>query len=134
MLGSKAWIKFQAWEEVTKVKKLLKEDQEALQRLQKDPSTCARDRGTTAIELGPKALKIGQLLNVTMAGKVANKQGSPSKSMEPFAEGGQAIIILLDALSNFFASSTSIALGSKSEKATLIRSAAQVLEEDLKRY
>ena len=88
--------------------------------------------------MGWRAYEIGQLLNT--ARKAFTKQGSveaPSKSMsngEAAAEGKQAIIVLLDALVNFFASSTSIAFGSKSEKAALIRSAAQVLEEDLKRY
>ena len=102
--------------------------------MQNDPSTCAHVKGTAVV--GLRAYEIGQLLNT--ARKAFTKQGSvesPSKSMskrEAAAEGGKAIIVLLDALVNFFASSTSIALGSKSEKAALIRSAAQVLEEDLK--
>ena len=102
--------------------------------MQNNPSTCAHVKGTAVV--GLRAYEIGQLLNT--ARKAFTKQGSvesPSKNMskrEAAAEGGKAIIVLLDALVNFFASSTSIALGSKSEKAALIRSAAQVLEEDLK--
>ena len=62
MLGSQAWINIQEWKEVEKVKKLLKEDQEALQRLQNDSSTCVK--GTAVVGLGLRAYEIGQLLNV----------------------------------------------------------------------